>query len=52
MEAIGSVRHVALKSVSSQVRKFFFVAPQCKLSFSKAQLRSLRFKLLEATLLV
>jgi hypothetical protein len=32
-----------------QVRKFSFVAPQRKLRFSKAQLRSLRFKFLDAT---
>jgi hypothetical protein len=30
---------------------FFFVAPQRKLRFSKAQLRSLRFKILDATLI-
>jgi hypothetical protein len=36
---ISIVRHVALKSAS-----FFFVAPQRKLRFSKAQLRSLRLK--------
>jgi hypothetical protein len=40
------VRHVALKSASPQV---FFVVPQRKLWFSKAQLQSLRFKLLNAT---
>jgi hypothetical protein len=34
-----------------QVRKVFFVAPQCKLRFSKAQLRSLRFKTLNGTLI-
>jgi hypothetical protein len=33
----------------AQVRKFFFVAPQRKLRLSKAQLRSLCFKLLDAT---
>jgi hypothetical protein len=38
--------HVALKSASPQV---FFVAPQRKLRFSKVQLRSLCFKLLDAT---
>jgi hypothetical protein len=36
----------------TEERKFFFVAPQRKLSFSKAQLRSLRFKLLDTTLLL
>jgi hypothetical protein len=30
---------------------FFFVAPQRKLRFSKAQLRSMRFKILDATLI-
>ncbi len=40
------VGHVALKSASPQV---FLVAPQRKLRFSKAQLRSLRFKLLDVT---
>jgi hypothetical protein len=43
----GKVGHVALKSASPQV---FFVAPQSKLLFSKKQLCSLRFKLLDATL--
>ncbi len=43
---IPRVGHVALKSASPQV---FFVAPERKLRFSKAQLRSLRFKLLDAT---
>jgi ribosomal protein L32 len=32
----------------AQVSKFIFVVPQRKLSFSKAQLRSLCFKLLDA----
>jgi hypothetical protein len=32
-----------------QVRKLFFVAPQRKLRFSKAHLRSLRFQILDAT---
>jgi hypothetical protein len=45
----GRVGHVALKSASPQVRKFCFVAPQRKLRFSKEQLLSLRFKLLDAT---
>jgi hypothetical protein len=40
---------VALKS--QQVRKFTLVAPQRKLRFSKAQLRSLHFKLLDAVLI-
>jgi hypothetical protein len=43
------VGHVALKSASPHV---FVVTPQRKLSFSKAQMRSLhclRFKLLDAT---
>jgi hypothetical protein len=39
--------HVALKSA---VHKFFLVSPQRKLRFSKAQLRSLRCKILGATL--
>jgi hypothetical protein len=43
------VKHVALKSASPQVRKFVFVAPQHKVRFSKAQLGSLHFKLLDAT---
>jgi hypothetical protein len=45
--AITRVGHVALKSASPQV--FFFDLQQCKLRFSEAQLRSLRFKLLDAT---
>jgi hypothetical protein len=40
------VGHIALKSASPED---FFVAPQRKLRFSKAQLRSLRFKVLDAT---
>jgi hypothetical protein len=32
-----------------QVRKHFFVAPQRKFRFSKVQLRSLSFKILDAT---
>ncbi len=48
--SISTGGHVALKSASPQVRKFIFVAQQCKLRFSKVQLRSLRFKLLDATL--
>jgi hypothetical protein len=43
------VGHFALKSASPQVRKLFFVVPQHKLRFSKEQLRSLRFKLIDAT---
>ncbi len=35
----------------AQVRKLFFVAPQHKLRFSKAQLRSLRFNILDGTLI-
>jgi hypothetical protein len=35
----------------AQVRKLFSVAPQRKLRFSKAQLRSLHFKTLETTLI-
>jgi hypothetical protein len=41
------VGHIAPKSANPQA---FFVAPQRKLRFSKAQLRSLRFKILDATL--
>jgi hypothetical protein len=41
---MGKDGHVALKSKSPQV----FVEPQGKLRFSKAQLRSLSFKLLGA----
>jgi hypothetical protein len=41
--------HVARKCASLQDRKFIFVALQRKLRSSKAQLRSLRLKLLEAT---
>jgi hypothetical protein len=41
------VGHIALKSASPQA--FFFVAPQCKLRFFKAQLCSLRFKILDVT---
>jgi hypothetical protein len=46
---ICRVGHIALKSASPQVRKFFFLVPQRKLRSSKAQLRSLRFKILSAT---
>jgi hypothetical protein len=46
---VTRVGHVALKSTSPQVRKFFFVALQRKLRFSKAQLHSVHFKLLDAT---
>jgi hypothetical protein len=42
--------HVALKGSSPQVRKFIFVAPQRKLRSPEAQLRSLRFKHIVATL--
>jgi hypothetical protein len=42
------VGHIALKSASPQAS---LVAPQCKLRFSKAQLCSLRFKILDATLI-
>jgi hypothetical protein len=42
------VGHIALKSVSPLA---FFVAPQSKLRFSKAQLRSLHFNILDATLI-
>jgi hypothetical protein len=45
------VGHIALKSASPQVRKLFFVAPQRKLKFSKAQLRFFRFKILDTTLI-
>jgi hypothetical protein len=41
------VGNVALKSASPQARKFFFVASQRNRRFSKAQLRSLHFKLLD-----
>ncbi len=40
---------VGMSRWRAQVRKFIFVAPQRKLWFSKAQLRSLRFKLLDET---
>jgi hypothetical protein len=33
----------------AEERKLFFVAPQRKLTFSKAKLLSLRFKILDAT---
>jgi hypothetical protein len=39
---------IALKSASPQA---FFVAPQSKFRFSKAQLRSLHFKILDGTLI-
>jgi hypothetical protein len=48
---ICRVGHVALKSVNPQARKFFVVVPQRKLRLSKAQLRSLRFKILDATVI-
>jgi hypothetical protein len=44
--SVSRVGHYALKSASPQA---FFVAPQRKLRFSKAQLPSLRFKILDAT---
>jgi hypothetical protein len=47
---LNRVGHIALDSASPQVRKLFFLAPQRKLRSSKAQLRSLRFKILGATL--
>ncbi len=40
------VGHIAMKSASPQA---FFLAPQRKLRSLKAQLRSLRFKILDAT---
>jgi hypothetical protein len=39
------------KSTSPQVCKLFFDAPQLKRRFSKAQLQSLRFKLLDELLI-
>jgi hypothetical protein len=47
--ATTRVGHIALKSASPQVLKLFFVAPQRILRFSKAKLRSLRLKILDAT---
>ncbi len=44
---INIVGHIELKR--AQVHKFFVVAPQRKLRFSKAQLHSLRLKLLDTT---
>jgi hypothetical protein len=51
MYYISKGGHVALKSVSPQDREFIFVLPQLKIRFSKAQLRSLRFKLLDVILI-
>jgi hypothetical protein len=47
--SVGRVGHITMKSTSLQVRKLFIVAPQRKRRSSKAQLRSLRFKILRAT---
>jgi hypothetical protein len=41
--------HAAKVCMLREERKFILVAPQCKLRFSKAQLRSLRFKIFDAT---
>ncbi len=45
----GILAELGILRWRAQVRKLFFVAPQRKLRFSKAQLRSLRLKILDAT---